>query len=266
MLRKNLFLNIRGNNVMNVRCEKLDKKNYIPYEEDKRNHEPYIQRDIIKNFEELKIKVKNRKLYIMLEGEEIHVKLLKLPKVYNEKLENMIENEMIYLYGTKANEIYYDYSVLKENKNDLDVLVFCVNCELLSNMKSYNKFKNSIKRVSLVQMHFIEYLKRYILENKYILILEYYNNIYFTAIYKDKIIANKVVKSSENDYDSLVNGVNFIKDRISIINVKIDNIYTCNINNYRFNQYLSEIKDVKYKNLGELKENRVIECFVKDRR
>ncbi|MCY6960472.1 hypothetical protein [Clostridium brassicae] len=266
MLRRDLFLNIDGNNVMSIKNEKVDKNSYTSGEINNSKGTSYIHRNIIKSFEELKIKVRNRKLYIMLEGEEIHVKLLKLPKVCNEKLESIIENEMAYLYGTKADEIYYDYSMFKENENDLEVLVFCINCELLNNMKSYNKFQKNIKKVSLVQMYFIEYLKKHVLEDRYILILKYNNNIYFTAMYEDKIIANKVIKACEDDYSTLVKGINSIKDRIASINIKINSIYISNINNYGFNEYLSEIKDIEYKNLGELKENKVMEYFLKDRR
>lgn len=220
----------------------------------------------VKDFQDLKISIRNKNLYIMIEGEEIYIKYMRLPRVYGEQLDTLIQNQLIYLYGTKAEEIFYSYTIFKEKENELEVLVFCVNCEELNELRNSTKYKGVIKKVNLVQFCFLNYLKKYISDSNYLFIFEYNKNLYFIALADNKIIADKVIKDSEENNELIVKAYNYLKEKTLAVYVHINKIYCVNFHNLKFKEYIENEKELEYRNLGKYDEGVIIQSFVYSRR
>ncbi|MCY6354062.1 hypothetical protein [Clostridium sp. ZS2-4] len=220
----------------------------------------------VKDFKNLKIRIRNKNIYIIIEGEEIYVKYMQLPKVYGEQLDKVIQNQLIYLYGSKAEEIFYSYAIFKEKQNELEVLVFCVNCEELNEFKNFTKHNSVIKKVDLVQFCFLNYFKRYILDSNYIFMFKYNENLYLIAVAENKIMADKVVKDSGENYEIIMREYDYLKEKILSLHIHIDKIYCVNFYNLKFEEHMENEKDFKYIDLGKFDEAVIAQAFVCGRR
>lgn len=220
----------------------------------------------VKDFKNLKIRVRNKNLYVMIEGEEIYIKCMQLPKVYGEQLDKLIQNQLIYLYGAKAEQIFYSYTIFKEKENDLEVLVFCVNCEELNQLKNFTNCNGVIKKVNLVQFCFLNYFKKYISDNNYLFIFQYNENLYLIAVVENKIIADKVVKDSEKNYEIIVRGYDYLKEKTLSLHVYINKMYCVNFQNLKFKEHMENEKEFEYRDLGEFDEGVIAQSFIYSRR
>lgn len=220
----------------------------------------------VKDFEDLKIRVRNKNLYIMIEGEEIYIKYMQLPRVYGEQLDKLIQNQLIYLYGIKAEEIFYSYTIFKEKENELEVLVFCVNCEELNELNNLTNYNCVIKKVNLVQFCFFNYFKKYISDSNYLFIFKYNENLYLIAVVENKIIADKVVKDSEENYEIIVRAYDYLKEKTLSLHVHINKMYCVNFYNLKFKEYMENEKGFEYIDLGKFDEAVIAQSFVYSRR
>lgn len=216
----------------------------------------------VKDFEKLKIKIRNKNLYIIIEGEEIYIKNMRLPRVYGEQLDTLIQNQLIYLYGTKAEEIFYSYTIFKEKQNEVEVLVFCVNCEELNEFKNYTNYSGVIKKVNLVQFCFLNYFKKYISDDNYFFIFKYNENLYLIAVAENKVIADKVVKDSEENDEIILRAYNYLKERALAVYVHINKMYCANFHNLKFKEYVENEKELEYRDLGKFGETVILQSFV----
>lgn len=220
----------------------------------------------VKDFQDLKIRVRNKNLYIMIEGEEIYLKYMQFPRVYGEQLDKLIQNQLIYLYGTKAEEIFYSYIIFKEKEKELDVLVFCVNCEELNELKNFTNYNGVIKKVNLVQFCFLNYFKKYISHSDYFFMFKYNENLYLIAVADNKIIANKVVKDSEKNYETIVRVYDYLKEKTLSLPIHINKMYCVNFHNLKFKEHMENEKEVEYIDLGKFDEAIIAQSFVYSRR
>ncbi|MCY6370329.1 hypothetical protein [Clostridium ganghwense] len=256
MLKKDIILEICNHNINSL---KLGKKHKLIKEK------KGLERVIIKDLEDLKTRVRKKNIYIMVEGEEIYIKYMSLPKVYGYKLDNIVENQLIHLYGRKAEEIFYSYTIYKEQENELELLVFCVNCQRLNGLKHCIKCNNVIKKVNLIQFYFLQYFKNYVLDKSYIFIFNYNENLYITAVSDDKIIANKVIRDNNENYEFVISQYDYINDKVLGLDKKINKVYSVNLNDIRFKEYLMNEKKYTYENLGEFDEEIIMETFILNR-
>lgn len=142
------------------------------------------------------IRLKHKNLYIIIEGEEVCIKHLTIPKVKDYEVDKVIYNEMRY-YMKDLNDILYAYSIYKENEKNMEVLIFCLNSSKLEILKSLVQQGCRLKVVNTVQICFINYFKNYIIQDIYILIFEFRQNVYFTACDNGKMIGNCLIEISE---------------------------------------------------------------------
>ncbi|WP_231272407.1 hypothetical protein [Clostridium botulinum] len=175
MLNKNVLLKVSKESI------KLDNK----------FNNRFFSKDIFKDIS--KIKIKNKNIYVVIEGEEVNIKLLKVPKVTKWNLNYLIKNELIFLYGKKADNIFYTYTIWDEDEEEREVLVFCVNSNKLNSIENVIK-NNKLKSVKLIQFTIINYLKNKVDDKDYILIFKDEDKIYFLGISNEKLIANRIIE------------------------------------------------------------------------
>ncbi|EDS77951.1 putative conserved protein [Clostridium botulinum C str. Eklund] len=206
------------------------------------------------------IKIKNKNVYIIVEGEEVHIKLLKLPKVSKWDLNSLIRNELIFLYGRKANNIFYTYTVLNETIEDIDVLVFCMN---LKDVKALEKIisDNKIKKINIIQFNMLNYFKSYIKDKTYILIFKDENKIYFLGITYENLVANRIVNLESKNYEYfLMEGFNYCVNRIEKFTKGLENIYYVNFKEEEKDLYMQN-HIYKYKDLGSVDKTKILQYF-----
>ncbi|QGU95139.1 hypothetical protein GOM49_08575 [Clostridium bovifaecis] len=132
-MRKSMVLKVSHDYV-----KSLEFSNKVPIDE-RLNYKSFV------DVEKFNINLKNRKIYIIIEDEEVHIKHLKLPNIKSKwNLNSIIKNELIFLYGKKSEKIFYTYTILDQGEKELEVLVFCIYCDKLDCLEQYinnNKVK-----------------------------------------------------------------------------------------------------------------------------
>lgn len=141
-------------------------------------------------------KIKSKKLYVLIEGEEVYIKELIIPKVKGKKINKILNNELLYEFNS-LEDILYCYKIKNKNKRNMNILMFCVNIYDKLYVKKILNNKFNVKGIYLVQFVILNYYMKYIKENKFKFLLKYKDYIYFIVCDKDKIIYNSVIKEDE---------------------------------------------------------------------
>ncbi|MFT5874029.1 MAG: hypothetical protein ACI8WT_002989 [Clostridium sp.] len=150
----------------------------------------------IENIKDFKIDIKNKNLYVLVEGETIYIKLVTLPLVKKYLINDMIKNELRYYYKD-IDHIAFTYKLIKEDKTNMEILVFCLkgnNLDILENSIDNNI---NLKKVNLIQFCFKNYYASKIDEKNYILIFYYNCNLYFLICHNNEIVANNIINVNE---------------------------------------------------------------------
>jgi hypothetical protein len=146
------------------------------------------------SIEDIKIDFTNKNLFIVIDGEEVYVKLLTLPKVKKERLYEIIKSELQYRFKT-INNIMFTYEILKDNGVNLEVAVFCLNWNKSELIKKCMGRGAKVKGIYPIQFCILNKYKNYIEDKKYIFIFVYEDILYFLACINSKIVANSVIKT-----------------------------------------------------------------------
>lgn len=86
--------------------------------------------------EKLKIDLKKKRLYLLIEGEELFIRMMTIPKVSKDKIYSMIKSELEY-YFKSIKEIVFTYTITGINNKNIELLVFCINADKLSLLKNF---------------------------------------------------------------------------------------------------------------------------------
>lgn len=206
------------------------------------------------------INIKNKNVYIIVEGEEVHIKLLKLPRVSKWDLNSLIKNELVFLYGKKANNIFYTYTLLNETREDIDVLVFCMN---LKDVKALEKIinNNKIKKINIIQFNMVNYFKNYIKDKTYILVFKDKKKVYFLGVTYENLISNRIVNlNNENHECFLMESFDYCVNRIEKFTSELRNIYYVNFQEEEKSIYMQNDK-YKYIDLGCVDKTDIVKYF-----
>lgn len=213
-------------------------------------------------FESIKnvnIDLKNRNLYLIVEGERVYIKLLSVPKVAKEKLYKIIEYQLKY-YFTDMEEILFDYYICKKLKKSYDVLVFCVSSRKLNRLQGLLEEKNKLKIVNLIQFVILDYVKSYINDVQYTLIFMNKNNLYIMVVKNEILIENSMVRDFTGNFKD------FFLEFNSIIENQGVNNGECNI--YALWFYYDDILEQLSKNYKltvlNYSEDTIMEGFMKE--
>lgn len=211
--------------------------------------------------EKFNIDLKNRNIYIMIEDEEVYIKYLRLPNIKNKlNLNSIIKNELIFLYGKKSEKIFYTYTILDQGDNELEILVFCIYCDKLNCLEQYIN-NNKVKKINLVQFCFLNYFESVINEKDYIFIFKFNKSLYLLGMTKKKLVTNKVIKVTEYSYGELIDGLNYILDKLDVYKISEAKIYSVNFYDENFIKHINNLTKYEYVNLGNLSNDKIIEHF-----
>lgn len=217
----------------------------------------------LKSMEEMDASEFNKNLFVIIEEEDIHIKHLVVPKVDEKTLNSILSNKLYYLYGKKAEEIFYTYEKWSTRGKQIEILLYCINCEKLKELQIH-KNKLKLHKVNLIQTCFIKYYLKRIKEKDYIMIFKYNKSIYFLALVDGKIIGNKFLKSYNNEQIS--NALSFIMNKLKNYREWMSNIYYANLEENTINQIKEFQEENKLINLGNLTEQQILGYYILNRR
>lgn len=250
MFNKDIVLKVSKNQVEKIDLDKKKIKTNLQ-----------IKYSLLKNIEEYNLKVKNKNVYIVIEDVEIYIKYFKVPKTSKWNLNSIIKNELIFLYGEKAKKIFYTYTLWKDREDELEVIVFCVNCDELDCLEGFID-NNKIRKINLIQFCFLNYFSEGIREKDYIFVFKYNEMTYLLGMSGGILISNKIIKNEEKNSCILKDVFKYTLDKMNSYEIKIHKVYSVNFKNQDFCNYITLDKNYSYTNLGEVSKEKIIEYFL----
>ena len=191
------------------------------------------------------IDFKNRKINIVIEGEELFIKNIKIPKVRKKYLSSIIKNEVFLRYGEN---ILFTYSIYEEKEKEYLIKLYCFQkcrCKFLQDEKLR---ESSIVNIDFMQNYVKDFYSKTIKEDKYILIFNYGKYIYLLKVKKNILVFNKIVNIFKSNYDYCKKEIeSFIK-----YNENYKFIYKVNMNDYEDILDIPNIKSLSNFNVEEL--------------
>lgn len=252
-MKKDIILQVSDKNIHKVDYDRkgLIKKEYI------------LNKSVVYSLDDIRVNIKNKNVFLVIENEEIHVKHLTVPKVENHELNSIVKNRLKYLYGKKSEEIFYSYMICKEEDREIEILVFCINCDKLNGLDK-NNIKCKISKVTLIQLCFLNYYQRVIADKDFLFTFKYNNNVYLLAVTDKKIVGNRIVEGSL--IPSITKDIDYMFHKINNYNGDVGKIYCVNLNDNEILNYISNINRYEAVDLGFISDEKILEHFIINRR
>ncbi|GAA0125292.1 MULTISPECIES: hypothetical protein [Clostridium] len=166
------------------------------------------------------INLKNKNINVLVEGEELFIKVISIPKVKKNQISSLVKNEVTLRYGDK---VMFKYSVLEEKDNIFKIILYCFHEKKYSLLNDKRIGYSRNLKVEFLQNYVLKYYSKYIQEEKYKMIFQYKNFIYFIKVNKENLLFNKVMKITDTEkINKLLD--EFIKDNKTIYHFNSNNI------------------------------------------
>ncbi|MCB2291978.1 hypothetical protein LGK95_00300 [Clostridium algoriphilum] len=185
-------------------------------------------KDIL-DIKDFKLDIKNKNLYILVEGETVYIKMVTLPLVKKYQINDIIKNELRYYYKD-IDHMAFTYKLIKEDKINMELLVFCLKGNNLDILENSIENNINLRKINLIQFCFKEYCSTKINVKSYILVFYYNSNLYFLICNNNEIVANNIVNIEELhqfEFSYLMN--NFLEQYNDYVKLS-EKIYYVNIN------------------------------------
>jgi len=252
MFKKHNFVEINDEEILVTTFSKIDTlKKVINFKSSIKDQ------DIYKAFKDKKLCVdlKNKNIHFLIKGKKVFIKMLTIPKVHKKYLNEIIKGELDFYFKNIENLVYC-YNIFKEEKDTLEIVVFCSN---LKEMNVFNKIKekNNIEGIWFLQFYFLEYFNEKIDENDFILASIYEKDLYLLACKNRKLIYNNVVNNYKNNFKEELNKFLYKCKEIEKEDYRV--LYLVNFNNMKFIREME--KNFKITNLGSLEIQDLIKKF-----
>ena len=148
------------------------------------------------NIKDFQMDIRNKNLYVIVEGESVYIKMVTLPAVKKHLINELIKNELRYYYKD-IDHISFTYKLIKKDKVNMEIIVFCLKGNNLDIINSCIDNNSNLKKVNLIQFCFKNYYCNKIFENNYILVFYYNSNLYFLICHYNEIIVNSIISVSD---------------------------------------------------------------------
>jgi hypothetical protein len=213
----------------------------------------------IGSMKDFKVDIKNKNLYVLVEGETVYIKLLTLPTVKKCLINDLIKNELRYYYKD-IGHIAFTYKIIKKDKINMEILVFCLKGNKLNILESSIDNRVNLKKINLIQFCFKNYYSKKILEENYILIFYYNCNLYFLLCYNDEIVANTIVYTDDFKLSNFKSQMNEFLEQYNIYAKASKKIYYANIEEFNISEF--NYLGLPYEVLGSLKKDDLLKYII----
>ncbi|MBC2580314.1 hypothetical protein [Clostridium sp. DJ247] len=154
------------------------------------------------NFGKLIVNLKDKNLSIVVNDEEVYIKLITIPRVPKERIYFIIKNELAYRFKNVSN-IIFSYQIVHHKKDKLEVMVFCLNWNKSNLINRFAEEGIRIEKLVPVQFHIIDNYSKRIKEKEYGIIFLREKSLYFVGCVENKMITNKVISIYDNLQDNI---------------------------------------------------------------
>ena len=233
--RKNIFLEVSKQKISGIEFSKhiiINKLYNICNENTYHKDAPHIK--------DFQINMRSKNLYVLVEGETIYIRLITLPVVRKYLINDMIKNELRYYYKD-IEHISFTYKLIKENKSNMEILVFCLKGDKLDVLE--NSINNvTIKKVNLIQFCFKNYYASKMDVKNYIMVFYYNLNLYYLICNNNEIMANNIIGIKEVGLSKFSNSMDEFLEQYTDYAKVCQKIYYSNISQLDIKSDITEFK------------------------
>jgi hypothetical protein len=211
---------------------------------------------------DIHVNLNSKKVCVILNEEQLQIKLMTLPKTNPENLKHLIRNELFYSFK-EAENMSFSYEILKESNSNFELIVYATSCNNLKLAERYLSSKARITGVYLIQFCLLECYKKKLKNKSYFLFFNYMGSLYLMCCYNHQLFHNKIVKRDEGnkDFTSIFN--DFL-NQIKFMDYKEPEVvYFANFSSEEFKQVC--IEDIACENLGEINHKHLMK-IVRDKK
>jgi hypothetical protein len=203
-----------------------------------------------------------KKACVILNDEQLHIKLMTLPKSRPEILKDLIKRELFYWFKD-AETMAFDYEILQENNNNCELLVFSTSCRNMNLLEKHLNNNARIAGVYLIQFCFLKCFKDKLKEKNYLFIFNYMESLYMQYCLEGKIFHSQINKENNWKYE-FTNVFSDFLDQIKSLNyTEPDVAYFASFTQEQFKQIC--IEDIRCENLGEINHKLLIKSIKRDK-
>lgn len=250
---------IQGSNVLEIG------DNYIVRHERVRRLFKYSYKSLRWNLNEpldIAMDLNFKKACVILNDEQLHIKLMTLPRSKPEILKDLIRRELLYWYKD-ADTMAFDFEILQENNNNCELLVFSTSCRNINLLEKHLNNNARIAGVYLIQFCFLKCYKDKLKEKNYLFIFNYMGSLYMQYCFKDKIFHSQITKE-DNWKHEFINVFRDFLDQVKSLNYTELNVaYFANFTQDQFKQMC--IEGIRCENLGEINHKLLMKSIRKNK-
>ncbi|MEY8762295.1 MULTISPECIES: hypothetical protein [Clostridium] len=148
----------------------------------------------ITSVNEIKVNLRNKKLVVLVHGEEVYVMSMTLPKVGRKNIYRIIEEEIENKFK-KMNDIMFSYRIIRHFRHSLEIMVFCMNYDSRKLIEECHSAGFCVKGIVPVQFYIWETYRNKIKSESYIFILMRNGILYFMVCHENKMVLNNVFEN-----------------------------------------------------------------------
>jgi len=252
--RKNMFLEVSTQSISGTEFY----KNLILNRAVNMTNKNVYNKDL-RNIGDFKADIKNKNLYVLVEGETVYIKMVTLPLVKKHLIDDMIKNELIYYYNDIKN-IAFTYKLIKQDKSNMEILVFCLKGDKLDILENSISNNVKLKKVNLIQFCFKNYYSSKINVKNYILVFYYNSNLYFLICCNNEIRANNIIKVSELPFVKFSSIMNGFLELYNDYTKLCEKIFYANISSLGLDEF--EYLELNYQILNDLKREELLKYII----
>lgn len=205
----------------------------------------------------INVNIHRKKVYAIVEGEEVYIKLVTIPRVNYNKIEDLIRCELLY-YFKDIGSILYTYSILKESDVSFEIIVFCLNADKIDVLKKSLSDFTKVKGIYLIQFCVLNFIKKVVNEDDFNLAFYSKRSLYLLEVRSNVLKKNKVSKKVNTSKEFKIEIDSFINPRLSSY-CSTMNTYFVNIEDKAWLNEFSQ--DKSFIDLGSFSEKDIIESF-----
>jgi len=182
------------------------------------------------------IDIRNKNLYVLVEGETIYIKMVTLPIVKKHQINDLIKNELRYYYKD-IQHISFTYKLIKKDEFNMEIMVFCLSGNNLGILETCIENNVHLKKVNLIQFCFKNYYSNKINEDNYILVFYYNHILYFLICHNDEIVANSIIRVVDLILFKFSYAINEFLDKYNSYAKLCEKIYYANVEGLKIEEF-----------------------------
>lgn len=168
-------------------------------------------------------KFRGKKIQLVIEGKELWIEELIMPKVRKAYVEDIIETALVERFHFLEN-LAFDYKVISKNRKEIRVLVYCINLSnhILMKQESFNEVQ--IESIKVLQQVYGKAFMKIIKRNEFYGIAIAKKYFYFFHVKNKMLVQNKVEEFEHiSELSSFLEGLCTMKNYPKVIYLHEEN-------------------------------------------